>query len=457
MKKLIILLLTFLLPSVCPLKAQPADADSVKTTQAFWQKIRRNYQMDNYFQRKSHCRQQEKLNEASHRYLEDIDQILYRDAYVTDYVQGLFAQVSPEETDELKAGYPAIDILQSPVPDAFILPSGSLLITTGLLCTLDSEEELKAIMASELAHYVLNHPVRNVLRAKRTNAWGVALLAVASIGAVALDVATENSYYYDDDNHTAETIAASVTAIAGVGAVASIAAAEALINPAQLGDLGMKYKRQQEYEADLVSTLYLMYNDIPANALSSALKKIKAYYEEEPDKGHPTRYNDEKALKKRIKQLHRQEDFPHSHYYRKAISDVLTFNAAMYQNDHQYQRAEQLVQKNIDERLASDYDYLILVKSRMARKNTPESNLECLELLEKARELSPSPNLDISKQEILLLLRMRKQAKAADALHEYLEMLDNYRQQNNVHDEEKEWIEAETGWAQKTLNKIKML
>ena len=131
-------------------------------------------------------------------------------------------------------------------------------------------------MASELAHYVLNHPVRNVLRAKRTNAWGVALLAVASIGAVALDVATENSYYYDDDNHTAETIAASVTAIAGVGAVASIAAAEALINPAQLGDLGMKYKRQQEYEADLVSKLYLMYNDIPANALSSALKKIKA-------------------------------------------------------------------------------------------------------------------------------------------------------------------------------------
>lgn len=457
MKKLTILFLTFLLSSPCLLRAQTAEADSVRTTSEFWQKICRNYQMDNYFQRKSHRRQQEKLNEASTRYLEELGQIMYRDAYVVDYVQSIFAQVSPEETDRNKAGYPAIDILQSPVPDAFILPDGTMLITTGLLCTLDSEEELKAIIATELAHYVLNHPVRNILRAKRANAWGVALLAVASIGAVALDASADNSCYYDKDDHTAETVAACVTAIAGVGAVASIATADALTNPAQLGDLGMKYKREQEYEADRVATLYLMYSDIPVNALASALKKIRTYYEEEPHNNHLTRYNNKKALKKRLAQLSAGEDFPPNHFYRKAISDVLTFNAAMYQNDRQYLRAEQLVQKNIDERLASDYDYLILVKARMARRNTPESNQECLELLEKARVLSSSPNLDINKQEILLLLRMHKQAKATEALHVYLEMLREYSLQGNIHDEERRWIEAEAGWAQKTLNKTGML
>lgn len=457
MKKLIILFLALLLPSVCPLKAQTAEADSTRTTAEFWQKICRNYQMDNYFQRKSHRRQQEKLNEASNRYLEELERIMYRDAYVVDYVQGIFAQVTPEETDSHKAGHPAIDILQSPAPDVFILPNGTMLITTGLLCTLDSEEELKAVIATELAHYVLNHPVRNVFRAKRANAWGVALLAVASIGAMALDAAAEDNYYYGNDNRTTETVAACVTAIAGAGAVASIATADKLTNPEQLGDLGMKYNREQEYEADRVAILYLMYSDIPVNALPSALKKIRAYYDEEPHSTHLTRYNNKKALKKRIAKLSGEEEFPHNHFYRKAISDVLTFNAAMYQNDRQYLRAEQLVLKNIDEHLASDYDYLILVKSRMARRNTPESNRQCLELLEKARALSSSPNLDINKQEILLLLRMHKQAKAADALHEYLEMLREYNQQGNIHNEERKWIETETGWAQKTLNKIGLL
>lgn len=93
----------------------------------------------------------------------------------------------------------------------------------------------------------------------------------------------------------------------------------------------------------------------------------------------------------------------------------------------------------------------------MARRNTSESNQECLKLLEKAYALSSSPNLDINKQEILLLLRMHKQAKAADALHVYLEMLREYGQQGNIHDEERRWIEAEAGCAQKTLNKIGML
>lgn len=158
MKKFTILFLTFMLSAVCSLSAQTAETDSTRTAPQFWQKICRNYQMDNYFERKSHRRIQERLNEASYRYLEELGQIMYRDAYGVDYVQGIFAQVSPGETERNTTRCPAIDILQSPVPDAFILPNGTMLITTGLLCTLDSEEELKAVIATELAHYVLNHP-----------------------------------------------------------------------------------------------------------------------------------------------------------------------------------------------------------------------------------------------------------------------------------------------------------
>lgn len=67
-----------------------------------------------------------------------------------------------------------------------------------------------------------------------------------------------------------------------------------------------------------------------------------------------------------------------------------------------------------------------------------------MKLLEKAREIATARNLDINKQEILLLMRMNKQAKAADKLKEYLDLLAEYKQQNdmntyNPNGSEKNW------------------
>lgn len=96
--------------------------------------------------------------------------------------------------------------------------------------------------------------------------------------------------------------------------------------------------------------------------------------------------------------------------------------------DQRYEEAERLIQKNINNNLATDHDYVILAKSRMALYNTEEVNEECATLLWKAKELAgDSPNLDIYKQEILLLMRMNKQAKAADTLKEYLGLLSGIR------------------------------
>ena len=102
----------------------------------------------------------------------------------------------------------------------------------------------------------------------------------------------------------------------------------------------------------------------------------------------------------------------------------MTFNAAMNMADQRYEEAGRLIQKNINNDLATDHDYVILAKSRMALYNTEEVNEECATLLWKAKELAgDSPNLDIYKQEILLLMRMNKQAKAAGTLKEYLGLL----------------------------------
>lgn len=460
MKQFAILLCCYLVS----LSAFAQELDSVpqseNSSSRFWQKTYQEYQMPEYFQRKGyHYPLRQEMNDRCADYLQEINKIAYQNAYTQDYVEGIFAQVAPVNLDPNRSENLNIRIFQSPAPDAFILPNGTMLISTGMLCTLDSEEELKAIIANEMAHYVLDHQIYNVararLRARRAAAWGTALNIIGFV-AGAVSVATSNDD--GDDNNTASAIADLISLGSTIGAVASVATADATVNSLMKDHLGLKFKRKQEAIADQIATQYLADNGIQPNALPSALAKIRKFYKSEHQDRDLPRYESCRTLQKRINALaQNKEEFPVNHFYRKAVSDIVTFNAMMYLQDNLYKQAEALVQKNIDNRLASPHDYVILTKARMAQNNTPESNEECMQLLQKARELSSAPNLDINKQEILLLLRMKKQAQAADALQEYMEMLRQYVQQDGNNDEENRWIEQEAKWAEKTIEKIELL
>ena len=90
--------------------------------------------------------------------------------------------------------------------------------------------------------------------------------------------------------------------------------------------------------------------------------------------------------------------------YLRTTSDVVSFNASMNYANKRYKETARLIRKNIDNRLATDNDYIILVKAEMALSNTEEVNNRCLAMLDKAQEMAgTSPNLDIYKQKILLL------------------------------------------------------
>ena len=322
-----------------------------------------------------------------------------------------------------------------------MLPNGTMLISTGLLCTLDSEDELAAVIASEMAHFVLDHQINNIYRAerraKRAAFWGTVLAVTAE---VALDVA-----YWDDDN----------TAL-GVSAVASIGSIAALLNVNVINRLGMKYKNNQEYAADRIARELLAFKGMNPDGLSSALAKIIGFYNIQNRGDNLLRYGSIDNLRKRIDKSGEAES-QSSRPYLRTMSDVVTFNAAMNMADQRYDDAIRLVQKNINNNLVSDHDYIILVKSQMALYNTEEVNEECATLLWKARELAgDNPNLDIYKQEILLLMRMNKQAKAASTLKEYLGLLSRYQKQG-VQAEDEEWANKEINWANQLLNKISRL
>lgn len=413
-----------------------------ETNQEFWQQTYLKQHLYEYFhQHGYHTKLRREVDEECRDYLYKLKEIGYDDDFTTSYVQNIFAKLTATGIDPNRNERLNVRVIQSPEPDAYMLPNGTMLISTGLLCTLDSEDELAAVIASEMAHFVLDHQINNIYRAerraKRAAFWGTVLAVTAE---VALDVA-----YWDDDD----------TAL-GVSAVASIGSIAALLNVNVINRLGMKYKNNQEYAADRVARGLLAFKGMNPDGLSSALAKIIGFYNIQNRGDNLLRYGSIDNLRKRIDKSGEAES-QSSRPYLRTMSDVVTFNAAMNMADQRYDDAIRLVQKNINNNLVSDHDYIILVKSQMALYNTEEVNEECATLLWKARELAgDNPNLDIYKQEILLLMRMNKQAKAASTLKEYLGLLSRYQKQG-VQAEDEEWANKEINWANQLLNKISRL
>lgn len=381
------------------------------------------------------------LNEEASDYLKDLSNshLLYEDPYTEDYVNALFASVIYQNFNDKRLGTLNVYILKSLTPDSYMLPNGSLIISTGLLSTLDSAEELTAIMSSEVAHYVLDHALINVnkevAREKRAAFWGSVASGVLSATEDYLTV--KNEYY-----------------VPGTATLAVALVSSAIFNKASQR-MGMTYSRAQEKSADQCAMEYLTLKNIDPSALPSALSKIKKYYEDHRDFYTLSKYGSYAELDQRIERLGKVNEFV-SHPYNKAMSGVNTFNAILLLNNKRYADAAILVNKNIEQKVATDDDYILLAKSNMGMYNTEEKNNESLSLIQKAKSIAEVPNLNTSKQEILVLLRLNKQAKAAAALQEYIDHLAKFQDQTRSSDDAT-WASSESNWANKLLQRINIL
>lgn len=413
--------------------------DTPENDQEFWQRAYlKNHLYEHFFKRGYKAQLRHEIDEECIDYLNKLNEIAYQDDYITTYVQGVFAKLNATTIDQNRIENLNVRLIQSPEPEAFMLPNGSMLISTGLLCTLDSEDELAAVIASELSHYVLDHQVENIYlaerRAKRAAFWGTVFAVTAE---AALDIA-----YWDDDDDAYT-----------VGLVADIATVASLLCIPALDRLGMKYKGGQEIAADRLARELLEYKGYNPEGLASALDKIRHYYQRQQRLEDINRYGSVKELTKRIEKAGKAQ-LPDNRPYLKRTCDVVAFNAAMNFANKRYKETVRLINKSIENRLATDNDYIMLTKAEMALSNSEEVNNKCLSLLDKAEELAgESPNLDLYKQRILLLMRMNKQAKAADTLQEYLTLLSRYQGQG-VEGEEKEWTNKEISWANQMLERI---
>ncbi len=139
-----------------------------QTDQEFRQQIYMQYRLYEHFNKRGYKPElRREIDEECFEYLDKLNEIAYQDDYITSYVQGVFAKLTPVAIAPGRSEQLNVLIIQSPDPDAYMLPNGSMLISTGLLATLDAEDELAAVMAAEVAHFILDHQVENIYRTER--------------------------------------------------------------------------------------------------------------------------------------------------------------------------------------------------------------------------------------------------------------------------------------------------
>lgn len=414
-----------------------------ETNDSFWQIARIYSGLISYYNDKGDMEElRQELTEESEKYLKELSQskLLYEDIATEDYLQCILLSVVPEQLDLHKEVIPQIRILKSPSPDALMLSNQCLLVTTGLLTALDTEEELYAIIAREVAHQVLDHAVittnKNITRAKRAEFWG----AVAN-GVVA---ATEEILYQRYYNYEPGVIFATNDLI------------QSLVNEKINNRMGLDYSEKQEYEADEYALKFLEFSGKNKEALTSALTKIYSYYQKEQNIAILSKGEIFGSLEKRLNKLGTFIPLAKDPDYLKTMSTVVSFEAGMMNYNYKYVAAYNLAMKNIKNKMACPNDYIMVANSIMKRSNTRDSNNECMKYLNQAEALLNAPDLNVCKLKILLLLREKEQTKAIQFLHNYVDILE--KAILNSHSEEQmQWLDAEQLWAENLIHRIELL
>ena len=77
----------------------------------------------------------------------------YRAPATQSYLNGVLAKLTPSGNSRPYR----VTVLNSPIVNAFALPSGDIFVTRGLLALADDTSEIAAVMAHEIAHVTSRH------------------------------------------------------------------------------------------------------------------------------------------------------------------------------------------------------------------------------------------------------------------------------------------------------------
>lgn len=412
--------------------------DTPSTREEVWQLIRINSDFDGLFITKGYQYDIRKDLEAeASDALQNFEKYygFFNDEFLEDYIQTLLYKIHRITLNDGRPGNLAVKILKSCAPNAFCMPTGTIILTTGLLSTIRSEDELIGVLAHEVAHFVLDQQMVNINKAitrqKRAEFWSGFSTAIAAASEAYL---TAKYNYYPTGTLTIAT------------AMLSSSIANSINDR-----IGASYNLDQEYEADNAATLVLTHLGKDPKALSAALSRIQNYCILNGDYLALSGSGTYPALQSRIGKIGQVDpNALNSLRYDQIISLVNTYNSM---NEYALQHLEatlNLTNRSIESGVGTEDDYLLKAMSVRLLFDTPEKNKEALELINKAKTLNIAPHSYIYKEEALTLIRLGRQKEASEALTNYLMSLESEKDVSS-------YVLDEIDWTKKMINKVTVL
>lgn len=361
--------------------------------------------------------------------------LIFDDIYLEEYLQSLLPNIHPVRLPDNRPGNLSIKVILNPDPNAFCLPNGTIMITTGILALLDSEEELISVIAHEVAHFVLDHYVNNIIqkgkREKRAEFWAGFATVLAAAGDVYL--ATQDSYH-------------PTGAITAATAVIASSIANNVVRR-----LGLEYSQEQESDADRIASMVLKYLNISPDALATVLEKLKDYSIGIGDYSSFSSNSTHPPILERISAIGKpQPDKYVDPSYYLTISNATTVNAYMEFYNMHFHEADRVISRNIKAKIATEDDFII--KARLLRNlfNDTENMEKSLSFLIQAENLNVVPRAITYRDKGLTFMRLKKYNNAQEAFEKYLTEISKTEEKEN-------WLINEIEWTKKMIFKCKQI
>lgn len=360
--------------------------------------------------------------------------LIYDDPFLESYLYSIVTKILPTRRAD---GFPydlKIILVKDETMNACVYPNGVMLVNTGLLSELHTEDELVAVLAHEIGHFVANHTLINMRKMEKKKARAEFWAGLATVVGAMADVALEDTYY--GGTFTAST------------SVLAYAAAEGYLER-----IGAKFSRQQEEEADKMAMKVLQYLGYDKNGAASLFQRMVNAYSVEGNWAAYYMGGDHPSLKKRIEYSGTPSDRRDPAFERK-ISFAVTEAAISKYIRGRFKQADKLVSQNIDNNVGTDDDYLIKALCTLHLYGDSKHNAEAQSLIQKAKKLNPK-NVNIVRTEIIAALRNNEKTKASTLLDTYLkELLDEMNQSTNPDSSSYSFLSREAEWARKMSIKV---
>ncbi len=316
----------------------------------------------------------------------------YIDSYLETRLYGILRRIYPVRPDDGRPGIMSLRIITDISPDAWVGPDGTMIITTGMITAVNSEDELMALMAQEIAHFALDHFMNNCDS------------LVANLTEPDLSLVIK---YNPAQEKQADGCAVSVLKILGK-------------NPAALGSVLRKVRRYGEMTGDYYLTT--------ANgAFPSAVSRAVTFS---------------------------NTDTFFSADYEKMISSIISYNAFNAYSQSQYPLCRWLLDRNMESGEATAEDYILMSQTLLLLSDTEEKDREALSMVRRLIVPGTAVPAEAYKQEALVLMRMDRNDEAAASLDHYAASLEeNYKKYSSMSGDWSQmlsYITSEKNWVDRT-------